>query len=336
MILSDSNFSEKQLTIDGVTSPRFMSFNNLYFYKFNKIYSTPPFGTMTPDIQINAKGNLDNANTKNFICYYISACGTKAWDGKMVKKTVTGPIVSTDKMFTTPDYNYTDEDLNKWLKWLSINATKNGSIINGSSPMNVTPETTSGKCIFYVEHNKDFMSDFFTDFPPYNKIMPSKIENGIIDGMFQPFIPTSGNTDIIFSYDNLQYYLGTQATSERSNFVCPTTQAISYEGFDNDAELNAQALDNLEQLQYQPYSCNIWDANQLTNIGCPRGSVEQNTNYTTYYYKPLLGYPIYIVNWTRISNLRKSIDNKLAESSCWWVSMAKMEAGFFNDPSINI
>lgn len=343
MILSQVNFTQKQITQDGVTSPCFQSFNNMYYYKFKKLYYNDGSDMLlAPDLQLNAKGNTTSDSVKNWIKYYISTCGTFAWEGIKTKKTVTGTVVNVPEIFTIPKYNYTDEDLNKWLGWVAKNININGGgLLNGSSAMSVDDTVNSGHCIFYLPHNNDFMSQYFTDFPSYNEIMPSNIENGIIEGMFQPFVPpASSNTSLIFSYDELQYKMGTQPTNSTSNYVNPSTFQLLYDGFDNDQELNKITLANLDKLEQQPYSCNLWDTSSFLKIGTPNGYVKPNSYYTTYWYKPLLGYPIYCINWQRIKNCRSGVGDDeqriLVESDTWWVGITKLECGFFNDPNINI
>lgn len=342
MILSQVNFTKKQITQDGVTSPCFQSFNNMYYYKFKEIYGSDFGGYLTPKKQLNDKGNATSDTVKNFIKYYISACGTFAWEGIKTKKTVTGTVVNTPEIFTIPKYNYTDEDLNKWLDWVAKNINNNGgALLNGSSAMTVDDTVNSGHCVFYLPHNNDFMAQYITDFPSYSEIMPNKIENGIIEGMFQPYVPAPPDAShLIMSYDALQFRLGTQPTSSKSNFVNPTSFQLLYEGFDKDQDLNDITLASLDKLETKPYSCNLWNTSDFLNIGCPNSAVNPGINYSVFWYKPLLGYPIYCISWQRIKNCRSGIGNDshriLVESDTWWVGITKLECGFFNDPSINI
>lgn len=339
MILSSNNFTLKQFTDDNVKSPVLQSFNNLYYYKFKNLYSI--FGdTLYPRYQINAKGNPTDETVKNFIKYYITSSGSFAWNGITKHKTVTGTVTDTQEIFTIPQYNFTDEDLNKWLSYISKNIVLNGgSLLNGSSNMSVSSTDTTGSCVFYLPHDKDFMSKYMCDFPSYKDIIPSKIENGIIDGMYQPWEPTRPDKiKNIMSYDNLQYFMGMSVNYNSSYYVNPNDITVAYTGFDNDDELNNIALNDLDNISTKPYSCNFWDADYFKNMCTPNGQFKW-PSYVYYFYKPLLGYPIYCISWKKIKNYRSGIDTDsqkriLVSSDTWWVGITKMEAGFFNDPSI--
>ena len=321
MILSSNNFTQNQFIEDEekqIKSPLLSSFNNLFYYE----YVGDSFMAIAPEKQLNAKGNPTKEPCNNYIKYYLSATGTNCWYGVKSKKTVTGPIVSENEIFTTPKYNYTTEDINKWFDWLNKQIMlNNGSILGGSSAMVVNDTTTTGNAVFYLPHDKDFMSKYFTSFPSQNILMPFKIENGLIEGMFKPV-----KGEIINSYSNLSYFLSSYPTSDRSYYVNPTEVLLISKGFDDDDIRNEASLNNLDNLDNKPYSCNFWDTSYFNDLNLPRSL---NDNYT--YYKPLLGQPIYCISWSKIKNCRSGFEgNKkvLVESDSWAVTIVKMEAGF--------
>ena len=318
MILSSNNFTQNQFIEDEdnqIKSPLLSSFNNLFYYEFDT------FSDVYPANQLNAKGNPTAENCNNYIKFYLSATGTYCWYGSKVKKTVTGPIVSEDEIFTIPKYNYTTEDLNKWLDWLNKQImVNNGSILNGSSPMIVNNTTTTGNAVFYLPHDKDFMSKYFTSFPSKDILMPFKIENGLIEGMFQPV-----NANLISTYQKLQYSLSSYPSSNRSNFVNPDSVLLISEGFDDDADRNEASLNNLDNLENKPYSCNFWNTNDFLSLNYP-----SSVTIGEKYFKPLLGYPIYCISWTKIKCCRSGFEGSkkvLVESDCWNVIILKQKVG---------
>lgn len=320
MILSSNNFTQNQFIEDeekNIKSPLLSSFNNLYYYEFDT------YSGVSPKEQLNAKGNPTAENCNNYIKFYLSATGTNCWYGSKSKKTVTGPIVRDDEIFTTPKYNYTTEDINKWLDWLNKQIVlNNGSILAGSSAMIVNDSTKTGNAIFYLPHDKDFMSKYFTSFPSKNVLIPFKIENGIIEGMFTPV-----NAELIYSYQDLQYLLSSYPSTNRSNFVNPDTVPLISSGFDDDDIRNEVSLNNLDNLDNKPYSCNFWDTNYFLRLNYP-----SSVTIGDKYYKPLLGQPIYSISWCKIKNCRSGFEgNKkvLVESDTWAVTILKTEAGFY-------
>ena len=323
MILSSNNFTQNQFIEDEekqIKSPLLSSFNNLFYYEF--VYDGYNM-SIQPEKQLNAKGNPTKKPCNNYIKYYLSATGTNCWCGAKSNKTVTGPIVSENEIFTTPKYNYTTEDLNKWLDWLNKEILKNnGSILGGSSAMVVSNTDEKGNAVFYLPHNKDFMSKYFTSFPAENIIMPFKIENGLIEGMFTPV-----QGEIINSYNNFQHFLSSYPTSKESYYVNPTEVLLISKGFDDDDIRNEASLNNLDNLDNKPYSCNFWDTSYFVDINLPRS---YNASYS--YYKPLLGHPIYCISWCKIKNCRSGFEGSkkvLVESDTWAVTIIKTEAGFY-------
>lgn len=325
MILSSNNFTQNQFIEDeekNVKSPLLSSFNNMFYYEFDKLYQS--YGTnwyLTADKQLNAKGNPTKEPCNNYIKYYISATGTFTWYGSKYIKSVTGHYGTVDQIFTTPKYNYTDEDINKWLDWINKQIViNNGAILTGSSYMAVDETTQRGNVIFYVPHDKDFMSKYFTTFPSKNVLMPFNIENGIIDGMFQPVKGV-----IINNYQNLYSYLSSYQDGSGKNYVSSTNVPLLYQGFDDDDIRNETVLNNLDSLDSKPYSCYFWDTNAFTKL-----EVFSITDENLYY-KPLLGSPIYSLSWYKIKTCHSGIVNEkrgLVESDSWAVTIVKMEAGF--------
>lgn len=325
MILSSNNFTQNQFIEDetnNVKSPLLSSFNNMFYYEFDKIYQIAgSTWYLSADKQLNAKGNPTKEPCNNYIKYYISATGTFTWYGSKYKKEVTGNVVTENQIFTTPKYNYTSDDINKWLDWINTQIVlNNGAKLTGSSNMVVDETTQRGNVIFYVPHDKDFMSKYFTAFPSKNVLMPFNIENGIIDGMFQP---TQG--EIINKYLRLYNYLSSFQSGSGQNYVSDTNVPLIYKGFDDDDVRNETALNNLDSLDLKPYSCYYWDTNAFTKV-----EVDGNINKDKFY-KPLLGSPIYSLSWYKIKTCHSGIvgDKRgLVESDCWAVTIVKMEAGF--------
>lgn len=312
MILSKTNFTEYQFADEK--SPVLNKFNNLMYYEFNELKSDLP-----ADKQLNAKGNPTKEPCNNYVKYYVSATGTLCWDGLKQTRTVTGTVVDEHEIFTIPKYNYPTENLNTWLDNISKSIIQNnGSMLAGSDSLHVDDTKTTAKYCFYLPHDSDFMSKYFTSFPEKNILLPTSIENGIIDGMY---MPVYGRTCL--NYDGLSRNMSVELTSNQSIYVNPDTQNLLYVNFENQDVLNQEALNNLDNLENKPYNCNFFASNYFRSLATPW---YVDNDYM--YYKPLLGYPIYFISCNKIKNCRRGVDDKLAESDTWAVIIVKTEMGF--------